>query len=85
MLYISHLQWSLYYIDPIAYLDSGYWSTIGFAGTYYCRSNNRSDNQSESLFSCLISDSNYYYYYYYYCNNNRDTVSLRCNIDTSKL
>ena len=68
-----------YYIDPIAYLDSGYWSTLGFVGTHYC------NYQSGSLFSCLTNNSYYLNHHYYYCNNNRDTVSLKCNIDTGEL
>ena len=52
---INTVNHFVYYIDPIAYLDSGYWSTLGFVGTCYC------NNQSSSLFNCLTSNSYYFH------------------------
>ena len=70
-----------YYIDPIAYLDSGYWHTLGFVSNYYC-------NQSSSNIIDCLTNSSYYlnsHYHHYYCDSNQDTVSLQCYFNTGEL
>ena len=70
-----------YYIDPIAYPDSGFWHTLGVVGTLYC-------NQSSSNITDCLTNSSYplnSHYHHYYCDSNQDTVSLQCYFNTGEL
>ena len=70
-----------YYIDPIAYPDSGFWHTLGFMSNYYC------NQSSNNIIDCLTNSSYYLNsnYHHYYCDSNQDTVSLQCYFNTGEL
>ena len=62
------------YVALMTHYNSGYWNKLGFVSTY-CSQNN------STILDCL-TNSSYLLNSSYYCYNYKDTVNIRCNVQT---